>query len=618
MPFNLRDITAQVNRPPRYERRLQLLKAQGKHTASIESAVTDAMRSLAEGHRKAFVIYGEPQSGKTEMMIALTAKLLDSGLRVIVVLLNDSVQLLNQNLSRFRGSGLDPAPCSFSEILDASVDVREGEWVVFCKKNARDLQKLTDKLAKLKGNVVIDDEADYATPNAKINQGQQTRINELVGKLLKDDGTYIGVTATPARLDLNRTFENEPEHWVDFPPHPEYKGQDFFFPGDIVDIENLKYRLTLLPDAQDLSTHLRGAVFGYLLAVGYLNIKENDVEQCYSMLVHTSGARADHTEDYKQVIELINVLKNPGHRKFEKYAKQMWEMAEERYRGSENQLVAYVLQNINRSVVIVMNSDFDRRNQDYETATEPSTLFTFAIGGNIVSRGVTFNRLLSMFFTRDARHRIQQDTYIQRARMFGVRAYDMRQFELTIPEALYGDWHRCFVFHRLALETIRAGNESPVWLGDRRISTAAGSSIHRARLDMNAGEMSFGQFKHTAQIESVLLDAADPIARLRSVQQLVGSAALPDVLIRFIERFSPHGQASTAIHESKSIMNYDDADVEAISRTKGLIGKSDREERRFPQALHHIKVFFNDKGAARLFYRYQGSISFMKMMRPRT
>jgi hypothetical protein len=262
-----------------------------------------------------------------------------------------------------------------------------------------------------------------------------------------------------------------------------------------------------------------------------------------------------------------------------------------------------------------MNSDFDRRNQDYETATEPTTLFTFAIGGNIVSRGVTFNRLLSMFFTRDARHKIQQDTYIQRARMFGVREYDMRRFELTIPEGLYADWHRCFVFHRLALETIRAGQESPVWLGDSRIAAVAGASVNRARLDMNAGEMSFAPFKLSAVIEAALVSDAKPLERLREIQREIGKAALPDILIRFIEHFSPDGDDSIALHEAKTIVNYHDADREAISRRRGFIGKSDREEARFPRAVHHIKVFFNESRAARVFYRYEGAISFMKMLR---
>ena len=85
-----------------YERQLRRLIAQGKSVDSIEHAVGDALRNLSGSNKKSFVIYGEPQSGKTEMMICLTAKLLDDGRPFILHLLNDSVDLLDQNL----GSGL--------------------------------------------------------------------------------------------------------------------------------------------------------------------------------------------------------------------------------------------------------------------------------------------------------------------------------------------------------------------------------------------------------------------------------------------------------------------------------------------------------------------------------
>jgi hypothetical protein len=614
MAFDINDFLTPQENTSRYERRLRALRDAGKYTKSIEDAVEGAVQSLGEKKSNAFVVYGEPQSGKTEMMIALTAKLLDDGYKMIVLLLNDSVQLLNQNLSRFRKSGLDPAPRSFSEILDPSVDVDDTECVVFCKKNGKDLQKLIDKISKIPNKVVIDDEADYATPNAKVNQGNRTKINELIDKLLKHDGIYIGVTATPARLDLNRTFENDQDSWVDFPIHPDYKGQDFFFPRRVQDLASLGYRLTLLPDTQDLRKHLREALFGYLLNVAYLNLKVNEKETCYSMLVHTSGAKVDHSDDYKQIVEVFAVLRRRTGKNFKLFVREMWDLAEKRFLGQGNALVSYVLEKISRHVVIVMNSDFDKQNQDYETATEPSTLFTVAIGGNIVSRGVTFNSLLSMFFTRDAKHKIQQDTYIQRARMFGVRDYDLRYFELSIPDQLYKDWHRCFVFHRLALDSIRRANGAPVWLGDSRINAVATSSVNRTRLDMNSGVMSFARFNKTDSLDALVLQATPALPRLRALHTALGNAALPEFLVEFIEAFSPDGNDSVAIHPSSSIMGFHDADKDDISRAKGLIGKTDREEGKYPKAIHHIKVYFNDSGLARVFYRYEGKISFLKML----
>lgn len=57
----------------RFQRRIAQLKASDKYTRSIEKTVIEAVSNVTEKHARSFVIYGEPQSGKTEMMIALTA-----------------------------------------------------------------------------------------------------------------------------------------------------------------------------------------------------------------------------------------------------------------------------------------------------------------------------------------------------------------------------------------------------------------------------------------------------------------------------------------------------------------------------------------------------------------
>jgi hypothetical protein len=88
-----------------YHSRIRGLSAKGIVTTAIEATVEQTIANLKAGVRS-FVIFGEPQSGKTEMMIALNARLLDERFDVVINLLTDSVDLLNQNLSRFRGAGL--------------------------------------------------------------------------------------------------------------------------------------------------------------------------------------------------------------------------------------------------------------------------------------------------------------------------------------------------------------------------------------------------------------------------------------------------------------------------------------------------------------------------------
>ena len=93
LDFDLLDQEAQSE----FQRQIGRVQRATGHTQSIEYTVSKASDSIKNGVRS-FVIYGEPQSGKTEMMICLTAKLLDDGYKNIVILVNDNVELQNQNL----------------------------------------------------------------------------------------------------------------------------------------------------------------------------------------------------------------------------------------------------------------------------------------------------------------------------------------------------------------------------------------------------------------------------------------------------------------------------------------------------------------------------------------
>jgi hypothetical protein len=614
--FNVNDfVNAGGVNHSRYEKRLAELQEEGFVTTSIESAVNGAIENVKADDVPAFVIYGEPQSGKTEMMIALTARLLDEGHRLIVVLLNDSVQLLEQNLDRFLRSSLDPAPKKFNEILDPAITIGASPWVIFCKKNSADLQKLLIKLDGHKQRVVIDDEADYATPNAKVNRQEQTKINELVERLIDSDGIYIGVTATPGRLDLNNTFDNDNEKWIDFPPHAKYTGQSVFFPTTSEGFQNLGFRLELLPDHGDDPKYLRKALFGFFVSVAYLNTQVNNATKNYSMLIHTSGKKVDHTKDYKQVVNVLSVLKDSTHAQFEKYAKEVFELAQERHPGLARDLTTYIVENINLSDVVVMNSNTERNAAQYRRATSPATLFTVAIGGNIVSRGVTFDDLLCMFFTRDVKHKIQQDTYIQRARMFGSRGGYLSHFELHIPKHLYFDWQKCFVFHRLALSAIRAGMGSPIWLESKRIAAVAPSSIDLGAVGIDSGEMSWELFEYPMDADA-LVDRSDigPLEKLELLHELVGENAFPRHVIEFIRGFSL-GDQSVAVHGTTLIGGYDATVRAEIRRRQGFIGNNQLELTKYPKAIHHIKIFRNDEGNARVFYKYRpeaDSVRFLK------
>ena len=354
----------------------------------------------------------------------------------------------------------------------------------------------------------------------------------------------------------------------------------------------------------------------FLVTVAHRNLYDNKVEKNYTMLVHTSGRRKDHELDRRIIEKSAQTLMDGKSAGFDKLVTQVYRAAETIFPERDpNQLTDYVVATASRTTLVVLNSKRDRKAAGVN-ATVPSSPFTIIIGGNIVSRGVTFPNLLSMFFTRNVKHKLQQDTYIQRARMFGGdRREFLKQFELAIPEQLYADWHKCFVLHRLALQTIKNNLGSPVWIGDNRVSVASKSSIDAATVDMDRGEMSFGVFDFSDALDGLVSRDQRSIDTLEELQDRIGNNALPGFLIDYIRTVSQGARGTLAIHTASSIAGSTDADQTAISRKKGFIGRSQLEPKKFPGAVHHVKIFFNKKKKAKLFYKFLGSLQFIQNLK---
>lgn len=201
--------------------------------------------------------------------------------------------------------------------------------------------------------------------------------------------------------------------------------------------------------------------------------------------------------------------------------------------------------------------------------------------------------------------------------MFGARGKYLKHFELTIPDQLYADWHRCFVFHRLALQAIKNNKMSPVWIGDPRISIAASSSIDRGTVDFNKGEMSFQIFDcpDLAKLDEIVTRDPGSLGTLKKLAGIVDEA-LPPYLIQYLQTALREAPGTLAIHTSSSIEGYENSANQAeISRTRGFIGNPQLESRKFPNAIHHVKIFHNGRGKARVFYKNQGGVQFIQNLK---
>jgi hypothetical protein len=549
----------------------------------IEKTINHSMANINSGV-KSFVICGDPQSGKTGMMIALTAKLLDNNHKLIIHLITDNVSLLEQNLKRFSDSGLDPSPKNFDSILNENIDPKNNELVIFCKKNSSNLKKLIEKLKDIPDKVIIDDEADSATPNSKIRRGEESAIYRLTGELMdqKKGGYWIAVTATPSRIDLNNTHNNLNDHWVYFPSHPNYNGPDTFFP---LDKEKLDYELHFISgEEEDYKKDLEEALFRFLVNVSYINLFEEDKKGNYSFLIHTSGKTKDHDIDENTILKIINALRNKEHAQSESYYKKIFDFAESRYPKKGREIVNFISKNIGRNEIIVINNTKAKKSGD--VGAKPHSLFTIIIGGNIISRGVTFDNLLSMFFTRNVKGKYQQDTYIQRARMFGTRNKYLKYFELTIPKELYLNWHDCFFYHRLCMEYIKSGMP-PSWAYGGNVIPTGISSVDKENVKESSGEMGFSVNSYETENEfRQLWDSKNPLKSLEDMRSKFGNEVIPDMVLNYIK--STLKDPLIKLY-NPTFPKMKDFDPDKLERKRRIMRKGDD----FGNFDHHFGLIFN-------------------------
>ena len=573
-----------------FDDRLNYLSTRNRDVSIISDGVRQVIENISSGTRS-LVVYGEPQSGKTEFMIALVCKLLDEGKKTIFVIMNDNTDLEDQNFDRFlQATQINPSPMTapqFVNLLDGDKKT-DLPRVIFCRKNGRNLEKLITEARFLKDRVVLDDEADYASPDTNINKDEYdpSKINELVEKLgdLSETGTgvYIGVTATPGRLDLNGTFANDARKWVFLGSHAAYKGRAFFFPISEEQKRESNYILTTLPEQGDDPRFLKEAFLRFLVRTAVVNLRDNKANspEAYSMLIHTEGTVAAHEEDQKQIQSFLSVLQNRTGNKIEKYLEYMDSVAiEEIVRHELNftsdNVLNFILKFIGKSSVLIVNHKKENKN-NVRAACQPKNVFTVAIGGNIVSRGLTFDNLISFFFSRSVKSKFQQNTYIQRARMFGTRPYS-EFMELCVPEELFGNWADCFFDHELSLSSARAGDY--VHISSGRTSPADSASIDKSSTLNYKSEWRTGTvFKMPQGIEKMFSGARNerPLDFIGSLKKrgIIPEAAFNDGLHAIIQDVADFDQSDVVVYldandEFLYPSKYTDFVEETITRGRG-------------------------------------------------
>ena len=86
----------------------------------------------------------------------------------------------------------------------------------------------------------------------------------------------------------------------------------------------------------------------------------NEAENNYSLLVHTSGKKADHKGDWNTLHAALDTLVNRRSNNFEKYTRYIWELCAARFPDADpHRMTSYILDQIGRHAIIILNSERD-------------------------------------------------------------------------------------------------------------------------------------------------------------------------------------------------------------------------------------------------------------------
>ncbi|MCQ9202458.1 MAG: Z1 domain-containing protein [Prochlorococcus marinus XMU1425] len=341
------------------------------------------------------------------------------------------------------------------------------------KKRVQIVERLITKMNKLPKpdlnapTLIIDDECDQASLNTKEYKNDAddiSKTNALLKKLLNDfkNVTYVGYTATPnAPFLTNPTSPNGlqslfPSDFIKALEEPkDYFGINKLFGIDGIgdndislpfinrifkkELDDLQCPRKSIPLFEpSLTQSLKNACDYYLLALAARKIRGLGDDHC-CMMIHVSRSKVIHDRFRKLIkkewldpikddlrkndIELISRLRKI----WDKESKSMKPSLRNNLNcpkeiESFDELKKYLLSEIENISIIVENSDEinantrlkfkDKKEEDFKT------VHAIVIGGDVLSRGLTIEGLVSSFFLRDSK---QDDTLMQMGRWFGYR-----------------------------------------------------------------------------------------------------------------------------------------------------------------------------------------------------
>ena len=285
--------------------------------------------------------------------------------------------------------------------------------------------------------MLVDDEADYASIDTSKPESDPTAINSGIRRILAafDRSSYVGFTATPfANVLVDDSDEKDlfPRDFIFALDSPS----NYFGPREMFDQTSMennfivplqdagdyfpsKHRKTLRVD--QLPESMDDAILSFYISNAIRDLRPGQQGKPRSMLIHVSRFKDVQRQVFDLVTERcaeINSTLQLGigaiqlNEKFQTIFDEHFSHIEEPWSKVWGQLPL----SAQPTEVFIVNSD--KANSDWTRAFDGPNPRVIAVGGDVLSRGLTLEGLsVSYFFRRS----LAFDTVMQMGRWFGYR-----------------------------------------------------------------------------------------------------------------------------------------------------------------------------------------------------
>ena len=467
-----------------YER-LRKERHDGADLVSVVIDTVNDLTTQATDENRPGMLLGKIQSGKTRAFLGIIAEAFDRGFDIAIVLTKGTRTLSQQTVRRIQKdfqtfrAGEELEVYDIMAVPDLSAwEIDEQKLVFVAKKEANNMKRLlklfqeTHTALLAKKVLIIDDEADFASIRFTKKKGEpdvkQGRIADKIDELRRELAgcAFLQVTATPYSLYLqpedypvqpgaNYTFEpKRPAFTKLVPIHGGYVGGDHYFGEHAEDV--LEYYLWHPVEDNELLvlrkedrrrvkkdqvlTHaniagIRHALITFVTATAIRRLQQKAAGQKldrYAMIVHVETSRSAHAWQHTVVGELIEALQETIDKKLPIFTELVNAAIDDLARSvtagglslpSRSTILANVRDFFKKGAVATEKVNSDNEVQkllDENAELKLRTPCNVFIGGQILDRGITVPHLIGFYYGRSPK-RMQQDTVLQHARMYGAR-----------------------------------------------------------------------------------------------------------------------------------------------------------------------------------------------------